>query len=311
MNTRNLIFLLIWVALIFGTSCTVVRPNEFFQLLNDYVLRDAQGLAKFKVLWGSIWMFVVKGWHFAEFAVLQVIATRAIDWFRGSRTQTNVLIAALCCVVFAASDEWHQTFVQDRFGTLWDVFIDALGVMTTAYVLAYARRSTSEASNADTDRAQPSMSAPDQARRSEFNRKPVFPFWTVGPVTGACVGLAIVTGSFTAWAVHGFPGFLFRNGSWPVISAFVMTLGGALFGIAYGGALAVATRLLDRTIRPRLHLGLAIIFAFAASYLGSDISLRRKELLAMEISLAIIIGMCFIVALATAVRNTDRTAGLK
>jgi hypothetical protein len=295
-------FLVIWVAIIFGTSCTVVRPNELFQLLNDYVLRDAQGLEKFKVLWGSIWMFVVKGWHFAEFAVLQILTTRAIDWFRASRTQTNVLIAALCCVAFAASDEWHQTFVPDRFGTLWDVFIDSLGVMTTAYVLACARRPTVQVSNADSDRAQPTI--PDQPHRSEFSRERAFPFWTVGPVTGACVGLAIVAGSYAAWAVHGFPDFLFRSGPWPMMSAFVMAFGGALFGTVYAGVLTLATRLVDRTIRPRVQFRFAIILSIAVSYAVSVISLRRRELVGMEISLAIIVLTCFVVALATAVRSS-------
>ena len=296
--------LVIWVALIFGTSCTVVRPNEFFQLLNDYVLRDAQALGKFKVLWGSIWMFVVKGWHFAEFAVLQILTTRAIDWYRASRTQTNVLIAALCCVAFAASDEWHQTFVPDRFGTLWDVFIDSLGVMTTAYVLAYARRPRLQVSNADAGRAQPTVSA------HENSRVPAFPFWTVGPVTGACVGLAIVAGSCTAWAVHGFPDFLFRSGPWPVISALVMTFGGALFGFVYGGILLLSTRMLDLQIRPRLHLHVAIVLSLAVSYLFSEMSLRRGELVGFEATLAIIAGTCFSVALATAYRNNVHEASV-
>ncbi len=292
-----------WVALIFGTSCTVVRPNEFFQLLSDHVFRDVQGLAKFKVLWGSIWMLVVKGWHFTEFAVLQVLATRAIDWYRGSRTQTNVLIAALCCVGFAASDEWHQTFVPDRFGTLWDVFIDSLGVMTTAYGLAFMRRQKLQVSNADVGRVQPTASA------QEIYCGPAFPFWTVGPVSGACVGLAIVAGSYIAWAVHGFPDFLIRSGPWPIISAFVMTFVGALLGTVYAFVLKLVTRLFDRTIRSQLHLALAGTVTFAVSYVGSEISIRRRELLAME-TLAVIVGMCFMIVLATAVRRTDRAAHL-
>jgi VanZ family protein len=30
-------------------------------------------------------------------------------------------------VLYAASDEWHQTFVPTRVGTPWDVAIDAAG----------------------------------------------------------------------------------------------------------------------------------------------------------------------------------------
>lgn len=303
LNTRNLFFLAIWIALIFGTSCTVVRPNEFFQLLNSYVFGDTDMLAKFKVLWGSIWLFVVKGWHFTEFAVLQVLATRAVDWLRSSRTQSNVLIAALCCAVFAASDEWHQSFVPDRFGTVWDVFIDALGVLTAAYVLARVRRPALETSHVDADQEWPPV--PDQPGRTEPLRKSAFSFWISGPATGACVVLAIVTASFVAWSVHDFPDMLFRSGHAAIVSVVLMTLGGALFGMVYGGILLISTRMLELTVRPRLHFHFAVILSIVASYVVSDISLRRRELVGVEISLAIIVLACFVFALATAVRFTD------
>lgn len=142
---RSALFLAIWVSLIFGTSCTVIRPSELFDLVNRYVLPSPEGLARFKLLWAYIWILVVKGWHFAEFAILQWFATGAVDWLRKSRSQINVLIAAIGCVLFAISDEWHQTLVPDRYGTVWDVFVDSFGVATTAYVLARLRRPVSTA----------------------------------------------------------------------------------------------------------------------------------------------------------------------
>ena len=39
------------------------------------------------------------------------------------------------CVAFAISDEWHQSFVPDRFGTVTDVLIDSLGVLVTGFLL--------------------------------------------------------------------------------------------------------------------------------------------------------------------------------
>ncbi len=147
MNRRGNWLLAFWIAFIFGTSCTVIRPNEFFSLVNTYIIQDPAKLEQFQILWAAIWLFVVKGWHFAEFAILQVLATRAVDWIRGTRSQTNVLLAALGCVLFAASDEWHQSFVPDRYGTVWDVFVDSLGVMTTALFLTRARKATPTSPN--------------------------------------------------------------------------------------------------------------------------------------------------------------------
>lgn len=144
MSFRSLLLLTIWTALIFGTSCTVVRPAEFFEIIDRYVIRHPEGLAGFKVLWAAIWIFVVKGWHFTEYAILQLLATRTLDWVRQSRAQINVLMAAVVCICFAASDEWHQTFVPDRYGTVWDVLVDSFGITTTAFALARRRRMTSK-----------------------------------------------------------------------------------------------------------------------------------------------------------------------
>ncbi len=151
MNVRCFVgsLLLCWIALIFGTSCTVVRPTEFFDYLNRWVFHSDAILAEFELVWGAVWLLVVKGWHFAEFAILQILATRTLDWWLAKRTQGNVLLAALGCVAFAASDEWHQTFVPDRYGTAWDVFVDSLGVMSMAWWQVRSRRPTSAIATAN------------------------------------------------------------------------------------------------------------------------------------------------------------------
>ncbi len=47
---------------------------------------------------------------------------------------------------YAATDEWHQTFVSDRHGTPVDVLIDAVGVAIAARLRA--RRAEARASRA-------------------------------------------------------------------------------------------------------------------------------------------------------------------
>ncbi len=79
-------------------------------------------------------MFVVKGWHFTEFALLQILISRCIELFAGRKSPRLVLLAAVICIAYAASDEWHQTFVPDRYGTTWDVLIDSLGVTMIAWI---------------------------------------------------------------------------------------------------------------------------------------------------------------------------------
>ncbi|MCA9179937.1 MAG: VanZ family protein [Planctomycetales bacterium] len=118
----------IWLLSIFGTSSTVVRPNEFFRLIQQAFQLDENALQGFQVFWGAAWLLIVKGWHFTEFAVLLLLCVGTLRRLTGSLSPTKILAAALFCIAFAASDEWHQTFIPDRFGTLWDVGVDSLGV---------------------------------------------------------------------------------------------------------------------------------------------------------------------------------------
>ena len=60
----------------------------------------------------------------------------------------SIFLAFLICVLFAISDEFHQTFVNGRTGRILDVFIDSLGSIVgiffystyhIVYILGYKR----------------------------------------------------------------------------------------------------------------------------------------------------------------------------
>ena len=74
---------------------------------------------------------VRKTGHLAEYAVLALLLWRALrqpvpgdprpwSW----RVAARALLLALC---YAATDEFHQTFVPSRDGTVTDVLLDTLG----------------------------------------------------------------------------------------------------------------------------------------------------------------------------------------
>jgi VanZ family protein len=81
--------------------------------------------------------------HVTEYALLTLCWWRALAGLRISRgNRARVLIAVGVALAYAASDEFHQTFVSGRHGTPVDVLIDSVG-MTIAAVIAtrsYARR---------------------------------------------------------------------------------------------------------------------------------------------------------------------------
>jgi hypothetical protein len=133
-GVRRPLFALGWMLLIFGTSCTVVRPDEFFRWIHANLLHDDRLFGGFQVFWGTCWFAVVKGWHATEFAVLYLLCLAALNRAAGGSPRRNATWAILIAVTFAATDEWHQTFVPGRGGTATDVLIDSLGVFAAALV---------------------------------------------------------------------------------------------------------------------------------------------------------------------------------
>ena len=128
-----------WCGLIFGSSSTVILPHRFFAWIASHVLSDPEALRKFIVFWGYTWFAIVKGWHAAEYAILYMITRAVLDRMARSRARRNTALAMAFCLLFAISDEYHQTFVPGRGGTWTDVAIDGLGAGLAALV-SYPRR---------------------------------------------------------------------------------------------------------------------------------------------------------------------------
>ena len=72
--------------------------------------------------------------HFTEYAVLTVLWWRALRGF-GLSFRGALAGALAVSLAYAASDEFHQTFVEGRHGTPVDVLIDAAGMALAATVL--------------------------------------------------------------------------------------------------------------------------------------------------------------------------------
>lgn len=70
-------------------------------------------------------MIVRKTGHVIEYAVLAALILRAL---RDTEDRRRALrVALLLSVAYAVSDEWHQSLVATRQGSVWDVAIDAAG----------------------------------------------------------------------------------------------------------------------------------------------------------------------------------------
>jgi VanZ family protein len=74
-----------------------------------------------------------KAAHMAEYGLLWLLWWRAFGY-------RNAAAAAAIAIAYAATDEYHQTFVQGRNGTPVDVLIDGAGVALAAAAVAARRR---------------------------------------------------------------------------------------------------------------------------------------------------------------------------
>lgn len=105
---------LLWMALIFAFSAQPTLPHLPGPLF-DVLLK--------------------KGAHFAVYAVLAALCWRALAPRRGAWGWAWLLV-----VLYACTDEWHQSFVPRRHPAATDVLIDAAGAATALCIMYLTQR---------------------------------------------------------------------------------------------------------------------------------------------------------------------------
>lgn len=111
---RRLLPPVVWAGVIFGLS-SIPSLESGLRLIWDVVLRKIA--------------------HAVEFGILGILLVRAF----APQTRRSLTIAFILATLYAASDEWHQTFVANRTGSWVDVLIDALGVLLGLVVYGRVR----------------------------------------------------------------------------------------------------------------------------------------------------------------------------
>ena len=96
-----------WMGVIFALSATPSLASPF-EPVYDFILRKLAHVTVYMVL-----TLLVYG------ALRQHMAHPTHAW----------LLAMCVAAVYAGSDEWHQTFVPGRAGTVRDVMIDSMGIV--------------------------------------------------------------------------------------------------------------------------------------------------------------------------------------
>ncbi|WP_261301952.1 VanZ family protein [Paenibacillus andongensis] len=77
---------------------------------------------------GAIEFFIRKAGHVSEYAILALLWSLAL-LSKLVKVFIALLTSSIISLLYAASDEWHQTFVKDRTGHGIDVAVDAMGIL--------------------------------------------------------------------------------------------------------------------------------------------------------------------------------------
>lgn len=160
------VMLAMWAATIFTTSCRYIDRDEFIGAVGPWL--PAALRHPFAAFWDAGGgLAVVKGYHMAEYALLFLLARFALRSLARFTPPRAAVVAAALCLLYAASDEWHQTFVPGRGGTWHDVAIDACGI-ALAWFVVRARTPLRTAAKADDGRGR----IVDESRERNANDSP-------------------------------------------------------------------------------------------------------------------------------------------
>lgn len=118
--------LVVWVGVIFFASTASLSASNTSRIIRPLLLWLYPGISEEGLLRAHF--FVRKCAHFTEYAVLALLAARA---FLSSSKETLRRRWAFWALALVAScallDEYHQSFLPVRTGTVYDSLLDATG----------------------------------------------------------------------------------------------------------------------------------------------------------------------------------------
>jgi VanZ family protein len=128
---------IVWAALIFAGSTHVLSGAQTGSWL-AWVVHAVIGHPLPATEFDSLHFAVRKAGHLIEYFILGLLLFRALRADRSGWTWSWAVAAIAIAALYAASDEWHQSFVPSRTPSVWDVLIDTAGA-SLAQVLFFRR----------------------------------------------------------------------------------------------------------------------------------------------------------------------------
>lgn len=149
-----LILSLAWMALIFYKSGESYGDQDIRPVLRQWIDEDLLlsvlpniefyydgGLVSYKSPYSMFEFFIRKASHVTEFLVLALLYWRTFA-ATAMRRRIALPLSALLAILYAASDEFHQSFVPGRTGHAIDVYVDSIGVLLAVLIVLLTKQKT-------------------------------------------------------------------------------------------------------------------------------------------------------------------------
>jgi VanZ family protein len=133
-----------WVLVIFIASGDLMSAEHTSRFLGPFLLWLKPDISVETL--AQIQFCVRKAAHLTEYAILAVLVCRAVFHGTNLKWASSILCVSawILCVLVAASDEFHQSFVASRGASPWDVMIDSAGAIFGLLIYAKFAREKSE-----------------------------------------------------------------------------------------------------------------------------------------------------------------------
>jgi VanZ family protein len=117
---------LAWMVFIFIGSTDLLSAEHTSRFIGPFLRWFAPDISEATV--ASVQLLVRKCGHLTEYAIVAALLFRA---FRQSqpRIRRALAVSFVIAAVYAALDEFHQSYVASRTGSPWDVLIDCIGAI--------------------------------------------------------------------------------------------------------------------------------------------------------------------------------------
>jgi VanZ family protein len=138
---------LAWMVLIFVGSTDVLSAEHTSRFLVPFLHWLSPDISIAAII--SIQTVIRKLGHVTEYAILAVLLWRALRSGQDRKMWILFFAVWIACALFAASDEFHQSFVPSRTASAHDVMIDTCGALIGLLIcLAFARMRTKKLASA-------------------------------------------------------------------------------------------------------------------------------------------------------------------